>query len=53
MAFVNVKPRAGLQNHNQPLFADSRMRTFLLWLLLVIPTITVYYPVHSHPFSKY
>ena len=51
MAFLSVDPRTGTENHHRSLSADSRLRTILLSLLLVIPTIAIYYPVRNHAFT--
>ena len=52
MAFLTVEPRTGTGNSTQFLVADSHLRTFLLSLLLVLPTFAIYYPVHTHAFSR-
>lgn len=51
MAFVGVKPEVGIRARGQFFFADSRLRTLLLGLLLALSTFAVYYPAHTHPFS--
>ena len=52
VAFLNVEPRTETENQHRFLSADSRLRTILLGLLLVIPTVAIYYPVHTHAFSR-
>ena len=52
VAFLKVEPRTGTENRDRFLPADSRLRTILLSLLLIIPTVALYYPVHTHAFSR-
>ncbi len=47
MATAGIKPEV----RNKFFSTDSTARTVLLSLALVIATVAVYYPVHSHPFS--
>ena len=47
MATAGIKPAV----RNKFFSTDSTARTVLLSLALVIATVAVYYPVHSHPFS--
>ncbi|MGB8769883.1 MAG: hypothetical protein WCC92_09725, partial [Candidatus Korobacteraceae bacterium] len=51
MAFVEMKPQPA-EALKEFLFTDSTARTVLLCLALVVPTLVVYYPVHTHPFSS-
>jgi hypothetical protein len=50
VASVDVKPQVGIPLSNKFFLADSRARTFLLGALLVVITVALYAPVHSHPF---
>lgn len=50
MASVDLKPPLGLPSSKNFFLADSRARTFLLGTLLVVITVALYAPVHSHPF---
>ena len=52
LAILNVDPRTETESYHRFLTADSRLRTILLGLLLVIPTVAIYYPVHTHAFSR-
>jgi len=50
VASVDLKPQVGIPSSNKFFLADSRARTFLLGALLVVITVALYAPVHSHPF---
>jgi len=50
VASVDFKPQVGIPLSNKFFLADSRARTFLLGALLVVITVALYAPVHSHPF---
>jgi protein O-mannosyl-transferase len=52
LAILNVDPRTETESYHRFLTADSRLRSILLGLLLVIPTVAIYYPVHTHAFSR-
>ncbi|HUI84044.1 MAG TPA: tetratricopeptide repeat protein [Candidatus Binatia bacterium] len=51
MASVGVQVRAAVQSP-AVVSRDSRARALVLGLLLVIVTLAVYSPVHSHPFTN-
>ena len=50
MASIGVKPQAAEPSHANFLSQDSLARTLVLSLLLVVATVAVYAPVHTHPF---
>jgi len=50
VASVGLRPEPETQSFNKLLFTDSRIRTALLSLLLVLITVGLYAPVHNHPF---
>ena len=50
MASVGIGPDLRTQSSKNFLFTDSRTRTILLSVLLVLVTVGLYAPVHHHPF---
>lgn len=52
MSSVGVQAQVAAQPQQNFLSTDSALRTVVLALLLVIPTIAVYAPVHNHPFTN-
>ena len=50
MASAGAQPQGVIEARSKFFFTDSGARTFVLCLFLVIPTLAVYYPVHTHPF---
>ena len=50
MASVGLRPEVGTQSSTNFFFSDSRARTLLLAVLLVLIAAVLYAPVHNHPF---
>lgn len=50
MASVGLRPEVGTQSSKNLFSSDSRARTTLLAVLLVVITVVLYAPVHHHPF---
>ena len=50
MASVGLRPEVETQSSNHFFLSDSRARTILLSVFLVLVTVALYAPVHNHPF---
>ncbi len=50
MASTEVQPKAAIASRKAFFFTDSSGRTLLLCFFLMVSTVSVYYPVHTHPF---
>ena len=53
MTSVDCSARQAAQAQPNGLFTSFRKRLLILGLLLAIATVTLYYPVHGHPFVNY
>ena len=50
MASISAQPKTANAPGKSFFFIDSSRRTLLLCFFLVVSTVAVYYPVHTHPF---
>lgn len=50
MASTHAQPKATIASFKSFFFTDSSRRMLLLCLFLAVLTVSVYYPVHTHPF---
>jgi protein O-mannosyl-transferase len=50
MASTDAQAKTAIAPSKSFFLTDSSGRTLLLWLFLMVLTVSVYYPVHTHPF---